>query len=257
MKKMNLLKSALTCATILSLAITGCGKKEKVQLLETAIYSYGGHSEYEYDDQNRLTKMYWYCEDGHLTSLRTFIYSETDLVKIRYEEIGNPESALTEEFTRNGNEITIKTTDADGYHISTLVLDEAGYPVKLLTRKYDDYLYIFNYIVVDGNLIQSWHDEIWNDEKTSDIATAYKYDTNKSRFYYCNTPRWFMIWSGFDPGRNNITEITWGSDIRYEYVYEYDPAGFPVTRTIIQIHSDGTIDTHETVLYIFKKHKKH
>ena len=253
MNKFNIFKSML-----ISTAIFSGGSDNRVQLLKTATYDYGGYAKYEYDDQNRMTKMYWYNEKGHIASIRRLSYNENDLIKITYEEVGFPEDNVIEVFTRNGNTITIKHTPARGKAtVTTLYLDNDGFP-KELRDVTEDNSHIIKYKVVDGNLMEERYEEIKYGERV-EVVITYMYDKKKSPFYYCNTPRWFKIWSGQDPGKNNITLQSWsnlteGCNLATEYTYEYDSAGFPTKRTATRRYVDCTTGTYETLYeYIIKK----
>ena len=74
-------------------------------------------------------------------------------------------------------------------------------------------------------------------EKTEN-GYDYKYDNNKSPFYYCKTPKWYFIvhigLGGYVQGnQNNVTEISTGGGRKYEYKYEYASNGFPPKCTVL------------------------
>ena len=61
---------------------------------------------------------------------------------------------------------------------------------------------------------------------------VFTYDNKKSPFYYCQTPKWYLLWwIGFESENNRKTE-TWNGSTPSTYDYTYlNEEGFPVTQT--------------------------
>ena len=83
---------------------TSCDKNDdkssgEVRLLETITESNGNFTRFEYDNQNRITKLSLY-RNGNLTRSETLTYSGNNLVKM--EEKDNS----IHEFVKKGNTIT-------------------------------------------------------------------------------------------------------------------------------------------------------
>jgi len=199
---------------------------EHVQLLDTSEDDdTGSYNKYEYDSQNRITKISWFdkANGDFYNTTKTFFYNGNDLVKT--VEKGQWHDDVTIEYVKNGNKINISEDHGnDNIFTYTLDLNDDGYPIKY--TGYNDY-YLgnvqINYQYKDGNLIK----ETW-DVYTSSFD--YKYDNNKSPFYHCKTHKWYLIlYEGYG-NHNNVIEKLEG-DWKTEYTYEYDSAGFPTKIT--------------------------
>ena len=217
------------------------GANEKVYLV-TEISGEDGSTTFEYDAQNRITKM---ISDplGNGLWIETLSYNNAgDLVSY---ELENCYGNSTRTFIRNGNIITIHDSQWNDEWIErneTLEVNSEGLLLKRMVEEtYDDSgsywwwkdVYIFQY--QDKNLIKvTTESESCSNgeiEKYSRIST-FSYDDKKSPFYHCKTPEWFWIdsWSGI---HNNVKTINWSDGKSLTCEYTYNDAGFPLTRKVI------------------------
>ena len=82
---------------------------------------------FEYDEQNRITKMSEYYYDGSLSYTNTFTYEGDDLVQVVNIFDGY---VNTFEYTKSGNTINLKLTCYDIVSTYTIELNSDGLPVK-------------------------------------------------------------------------------------------------------------------------------
>jgi len=227
-------------AAIIAMAFTACTKKSETQTETTAVQSQTGSkhlvsvptftgsaarnasfgqpeklaeriaapyssSSYEYDDQNRIVKKHEYGKMDVTTT--TITYNGNDIVKtvtVYKDDYSGEESIVdTKNFTRNGNKIYTGS--------ETITLNNDGY---IIICEWEDNTYR-HYSYHDGNVIKIT-------DTTGDYREDfYEYDNKVSPFYHCNTPKWYLVWSGISYGLvNNI--------IRDNYKYEYDADGYIV-----------------------------
>ena len=180
--------------------------------LVSEIYKEDGWShKFEYDNQNRITKIT--MDGGYFLTLN---YSAGDLISMLF----NDSNLCT--FTKNGNKITIGSDESVDINAQGLI------------ERYCERTNCFNCQYQGKNLIKMIGDGI--------VAT-YTYDDKKSPFYYCNTPEWWLVWYfgfgyayAFGTGglENNIK--TWNivnenEDKTLLYEYTYNGNGFPLTVT--------------------------
>jgi len=76
--------------------VTSCKAGEKVKLLESTTND-GGELKFEYDNQNRIVKIYEYS-DGKISSTKTIIYSSDDFITVD-----------TKKLVKKGNIISIES----------------------------------------------------------------------------------------------------------------------------------------------------
>ena len=164
---------------------------------------------YEYDDQERITKISIYLiNNGQLNAVCTINYN-ADLI-----ELISGSNKTT--YTKNGNKIIFGNSEID--------LNAQGLPEKYTSERYTS-----NLTWLNGNLTK---------EEGDGWSYTYTYDNYKSPFYNCKTPKW-LLWVQSPFGNhynvNNVkTETCYeGEDsgvITYGYTNNDD--GFPVTRTV-------------------------
>ena len=221
----------ITCNNFdITITVSQKGTKEngepyvQMKLPETVTYTTGNYDKYVYDEQNRIKTIVSYNQEGIIANTETFTYNGNDLVKREAE-------GLTMEFTKTETGITIKRSWTNGIVvISTLDLDSNGLPVE--HKESDDehgFAIVTSYQIYGGNLINLSIKQKFDDGTILEHNnTTYKYGTDKSPFYHCETPKWFLFWfSNFTGSQNNIIEQTWGEN-KGKYEYIFDNAGFPV-----------------------------
>jgi len=213
----------------------------KVKLLETESYSVGGHSRYEYDTQNRLTKIYKYSNGGERFYTLTLTYSGDDLVQYNDFTIDFPYSAN-------------KMTYSDGSNTNTFDLNSDGSLAKASASYVTNgYNCVSSYQYQNGNLtkvIEEWSNEVYQSVVTT---REYTYDNMKSPFINCKTPMWCLTWFvNIERSycNNNSIEFTQtNSEISSNLVfsYEYDNEGYP-TRCSYEVGNEVI-----TVSYSYNK----
>ena len=196
----------------LMLASASCGKHydendigdeneiEDVKLLErfnrSGYHNNSTYTLYEYDAQRRITKRSVYYYPEILYYAQTITYNANEIV------LGfDSETSIT--FTQNGNKISFFEGENKSIEIE---LNAQGLPVKQTSIQVWGSGYwemqTSTFAWENGNLIQ----EDWENYREEDgiedysIGTVnYIYDAMKSPFYYCTTPKWFLLyWLGVD-----------------------------------------------------------
>jgi len=256
------------------------GSNEKIQLPEYIIFGGKNYLKFEYDDQNRITKVMDYGE--YIIAILT--YDGDNLVKIVNSDDDEP--SVTTVFVKNGNKITATETRIVGredwvcdefgcrweYYMDTATrtytidLNNEGYPIKAESSgaRWDEVWSSEAHLQVqEGNLLNFTriYERTTNEggtvyEYSGEFEYNYKYDDNKSPFYHCKTPKWYLslCWDQFYGvhdylqlfgtdlllgSKNNAIEMTEeshgsGEIFKKEFRYRFDSAGYPITRTMIE-----------------------
>ena len=236
--------------------------RDVVYLLSEYVDVDGDVMKFEYDDQNRITKMTtnnYYT--GDLYSVSTLSYNNAgDLTSVLRSIPDYPLYDQTITFSKSGNIITVTNSqwneDDDRIISEKIELNAQGLPSKITYEIiYDDgdwYKEVATIKYQGKNLIEYAREEIrvWNGETdTGGGKATMTYDDKKAPLYHCKSPEWFLILEFIDYCgiQNNILTVNsdWNS-ATYEYTYTYNDDGFPLTRT-------GTSDTEtwtETYKYV-------
>jgi len=223
---------------------------DKIQLLEAIIRGDGSiYRMFEYDNQDRIERMVEYHEEGYeITS--EFFYNGNDLVKIvsdNFYYMGNGEYFFEKdgyevEFSKSEDKIifteTYKYLPNDIVNTIMLNLDSDGFNIGLNPNMSMNGR---SYTVVNGNLTNylRWSFSSQGAGTQTENNFVYKYDNNKSPFYNCKTPTWYLIYYFLELGcQNNATEIVhtrngfFGiSETITKNKYIYNCAGYPIKRT--------------------------
>jgi len=171
---------------------------------------------FEYDNQNRITKVTNYNQEGDISSARVFVYNNA----------GELASQIVDNFTytctKNGNKITFYS----GGEIYVVIdLNAEGLPIKM-----DSDYYFIEYKYMNGNV--SEFRGCWKESSCDNLT--YTYDDKKSPFYYSKTPKWVLVYClGYDI-KNNTNKHSGNVEYdyyTYTYSYTYNEFGFPLTRT--------------------------
>jgi len=206
----------------------------QVQLLKTIIYKDGRYDKYEYDNQNRITKILLYNSDDILRYTYTLTYTGEDFVKVVYDD-GNDNNSSTTEFTKNGNVVTKTFISNDNNYIEKIEVNNDGNPVKLESGEI-----VTTFEWIDGNIVKfsEWKDNI------EIFCIEFKYDNMKSPFYNWKTPKWCLFFETeiMRFCQNNMIEGSLcGGDVIGIMTYEYDNAGFP-TKILGNVSEDGILE---------------
>ena len=194
---------------------------------------------YEYDDQDRITKISQH-NGGQLYKVETFRYDVGGHMEEYKEEYPlQPELNRIATYIKSGDKIIITRTSNGWSGYSEYELNAQGFPIKLTS--------------VDENENGDWYNETetytWQNENLTQIVVVdereesgvesyYTYTVNithdnyKSPSYHCKTPKWVLL--NFERGNglhnvNNIKTVTGAENATYTYTYNAD--GFPATRT--------------------------
>jgi len=197
---------------------------------------------FEYDDQNRITKITEYNKGTVFVEwVKVLSYNSAgDLISVKHEFPPHPDEGYTETFTREGNKIIIKQ---DGYYKdcnASIDLNAQGLPEKyLFERVFENTVtntHTYTYQYLNSNLSEETREyKHLNEPQTDSYTFIYTYDNMKSPFYHCKTPKWFFIWwfSNEYGISNNVKtlkhKINAGSAISFhdrDYVYNYNATGF-------------------------------
>ena len=213
---------------------------------------------YEYDSQDRLTKISIYPiingVVGQLNRFETFRYNAADG---HMEEWNEGNRNMT--WSKNSNKITC-TYEFGGMYVVEYELNPQGLPVKYTNHskvhENDNWNKVTrNFSWENGNItqdvwIQEWKEGV--EEGSNTWIGIFTYDDKKSPFYHSKTPKWVLDWYTGDNevslvSNNNVKTLTWDNDggsRAYENTYNAD--GLLETRT-------RTGDSGSTETYTYKK----
>ena len=230
--KRVILNYLVITAIAVSSVFTSCDKddEDKVQLLETLIFDGGFYEKYEYDNQNRITKISTYINDEDFGYSKIFTYSGNDLVEVA--EITST-SFTTEEYVKTKNKITItrKNNSGNVYSTATIDLNNDGLPTKFEVSS-EEYFEVITHQYQRGNMTKRTLKRIQNDE-LQEYVNENKFDKMKTPYYHCKTPKWYIYMIGnYYVGQNNIIEVSYGNKDKTVFKYEYDKTGFPTKCTM-------------------------
>ncbi|MDR0332837.1 MAG: hypothetical protein LBI15_05180 [Dysgonamonadaceae bacterium] len=174
------------------------------------------------------------------TQSNEFVYDEWgNLVSLHYYENGVYRARHTLRFTKVGNRINVVSASwffEPGSYSSYIILNEQGFAESQETTFQGDWSAKkkFLYHHENSNLIRMEEEDTYNDVYGGRNHT-FTYDSYKSPFYYCETPKWVFTlfyrewWSfGINAIQNNITERNYPNPIEYEYLY--NSSGLPFER---------------------------
>ena len=236
--KRGVLNYLIIAAILVLPALISCSK-EKVQLLDTITYDDGSYTKYEYDNENRVTKISRYDKDGNenIGPTQTFFYSGNDLVKVALNSDSDSSFNLSLEFSKSENKIVvaIKNSNSDNVETASLYLDNDGLPAKYESETASDVVtssMVGTFEFHDGNLTKYSYKQTQDSIETLEGSLNFKYDNMKSPLYHCKTPRWWWFILENKSVQNNEIEMSNDNGEKVEYKYEFDSAGYPTKCTI-------------------------
>jgi hypothetical protein len=228
-----------------------------VKLLESIVEEDGNgivQKKFEYDEQNRLAKIYGKMYSVNYT--QTITYNADNLVTV---EGVFPNNKSTTKFVRKGNKITVEgETSLKIITIGgeTLTVNKDGYIVK--RERNSDGVMSYEYQYQDGNLIE---DKSVRLESSSSDTYSYKYNYKKSPFSNSNTPKWLLAYL-LSEGKNNVLEINFRGESGSRFTkckYEYDEDEFPTKKTAESTNKKISDDpaTYDTTItrYTYRSEK--
>ena len=200
--------------------------------------------DFEYDEQNRLVNI-----------IHPEGYGET---KISYTDkrITVENKAAQQQFTYyniKDNKVTFILDLGSGERLETCKIDKQGYLLSYksgLRTGCGDYVeeedafkeapYFEKYKYEDGNLTTITNNACNGGGTSAGGSTDYKYDSQKSPFTNCTTPKWLLQYLlnsynyVYNGSKNNVIETLFTGDcwMIYLHKYEYDSDGFPTKHTI-------------------------
>ena len=184
---------------------------------------------FEYDGQNRITKM---------------VQSDVGYYILSYNNDGDLVSVITDygdvtTYTKNGNKISIHYSSWDSEDES----EEFELNAQGLLEKYTDhgsydngdwYTDIYTCEYQGENLVKVTRSvERFFDGENDNRLEVFNltYDDKNSPFFNCKTPQWYLIWwSEFRYGGPNNPKSINSSDGSETIEYTYNDAGFPLTK---------------------------
>ena len=229
-----------------------------VQLLKSGCSADGLHrTEYEYDNMNRITKIYQYGGEEISKNLviyeNTFTYnSEGDVVsQNRKSDVHGQNFTII--YSRTGNKILFGGNENEYAELDGELLVKYSYESSWEDDdgKLGKNTWLQTYEYQNANLTKhtrgskTIYDGITYSESTN-INTYTSYDDKKTPFYCCKTPKWILIFfnpAWFSSGyiQNNWLAMdskdTWGNTTSTN-TYTYDDADFPLTAKSVY-KSDG------------------
>ena len=250
MKKIFLNILFFTLLTVSAAFASDVSDNGNIRLPEIITTDRGYYTKYEYDAQNRITKISSFLNDGTFMETTTLVYSGNNLVK-----------AGESGFSVNGNKITANS--------DAMELNNDEYLAKL-TYLWENYTVEQSYQYQGGNIKNrsEKYAEIWDGKRLEGtvLEHEYIYDNNKSPFVHCKTPKWYMVrWHQPFSGQNNCVEkrtidkTSGGNNYsgKSAYIYVFDDAGYPIKRTTKFFDNGGKEylpeeDTGEAVVVEFK-----
>jgi hypothetical protein len=257
----------ITAALALAIAftLTACEEKKKpdggeaittqsgsgVKLLEsmTTTRYYGSVEivKFEYDSKDRIAKIHRTYDGEEETE--TLHYDGNKLMK----KTSSRDDDFNEDYSMEGDMVRV----LDDIRPVELTLNKGGYMVSYAGT---DGSTAYSY--QNGNRIKFISYEANESESTGErIEAVFEYDSKKSPFLNCKTPKWFLQYKYFANANNltastqkNYDDNTNSLTAKYEttYVYEYDSDGFPTKQTDTQKSDGETYTTTTTFKYIGK-----
>jgi len=189
---------------------------------------------FEYDDQNRITRIIQSEEWG--TWSETLSYNSAgDLVSITFND-GNVTT-----FNRIGNIITL--TWQDESYSETFELNAQGLLEKWTWEDVDGgnwWKQVFTFQYQGKNMIEltsEWENMEDGEHFSGSEIGILTYDDRKSPFYNCNTPQWFLLFAFIDDYYgiyNNVKTVNSEGEWSLMFEYTYNDAGFPTSRTVTE-----------------------
>ena len=181
---------------------------------------------FEYDDQDRITTI------NHGDQIERF----------RYDDYGNLIAINGTIFERSGNLVTSKSA---GIYAIALELNAEGLPLNADRRYSSGFRSSIVYQYRNGNLssVQTARNG------STGYGSTYTYDNKRPPFYYCQTPKWYLVeWWHYGVKNNILTMNQKRGPLAatHTYTYTYDNNGFPLTRK--RTDSDG-YELTETFTY--------
>jgi len=269
--KKEVLYYLVIAALAVSATFASCSKCEcdcdKVKLLETITYNGNLYLKFEYDNENRITKMIDYDENGDITQECTLTYNASGVLTSE-----NYLGKGTITFPKNENKITIDWRPNANQTI-TYELFNDDFPFNYELAHYNAHCTnstnTKSFVYQNDNLIQvAWQSAIECNNPYSSGTREYTYDDKKSPFYHCKTPKWYLLYKvwyfeEWIVSKNNVKTETHF----HEFVAE---TGFvPITETVtyvLEYYDDGFLKSrsctsnydNETFSYSFtyKTHKR-
>jgi len=222
--------------TFITLSCDKDNNNNSIQLLENISYDGNLAYKFEYDKQNRISKIHQFSGIYYNTILLTY-NKAGELVSEKSES----SSLFDIQFTKIGNKI-----DISGFKNGYIELSTVGLPILQWSPGMGLWEIMgttYTYEYMDGNISKMTYDG-----STYSYTKNYTYDDKKSPFFNCNSPEWYIVCLLFG-GRdfiglkNNRLAESFSIENENTYTYIYDDAGYP----LIRIDSSGRVTTYTYV----------
>ena len=232
-------------------------KKIKEMLLETIINNNGTFTMYEYDEQNRITEYISYNNAGYPQNKTTLHYEGAELVKQVYLNLtSQTDYGYLYTFNKIGDTIFIERSETNNEGISRtedygkIELNSDGMPVKRFLSIISESLYSTNngYSIINGNCMSYTYKYIYYSGSEDDnYSIEYTFDNKYSPYYFCKTPKWFML-CYISGNNNNITYADYDDGRWSKFDYIYNDNGYPTIRKETNQNSEAGFTTE----YLYK-----
>jgi len=260
--KRGVLNYLVIVALAVSAAFTSCDKCEcgydKVKLLETITYNGELYCKFEYDNNNRITRMISYGEGFDISTGETVEWTEEctleydtfgDVISEDYWDSGFITGTIS--FPKSENKITIDWRP-HANQTKTYELFNDDFPFKYELAHYSAHCtnstHTKDFVYQNDNIIRvSWQSAIDCNNPYSSGTIEYTFDNKKSPFYHCKTPKWYLLYKGWNldeliVNKNNVITETHFTEFEPEtgyapvtttvtYFLEHDDDGFLKSRT--------------------------
>ena len=215
------------------------GTKVDVKLLDTETSGEFHMRKFFYDEQNRIKEI-WIFSGEQLMEKQILTYINEDLTKLEYAYLDEGEFVVvdTRNYVKNGNTISwsfgVEIIEGEGEGSqdfkSTITLNNNGFPEKLEEVLFNTSS-VSTFTYVNGNLTKYLYDTMFSSNSNDPGERNYTYDTNRSAYSGCKTPKWFMFMHFYENASHNV--VTTLSYPATTYSYEFDSDGFPTKCTEI------------------------
>ncbi|MCL2073060.1 MAG: hypothetical protein FWH18_04000 [Marinilabiliaceae bacterium] len=221
---------------------------EEVYLLVEISDNGGERTVFDYDNENRISKITYYKPNNEVSSEEAFTYNNVRDLVLKSETNYTYNFAGETTYNKNGNRIEIfKNYQTGGYIGEEVELNDDGLPIKYF-EEWSDVPYFYRdfsiYQYENGVVMrvdfECERSQMNNTEYEPYGSIAYTYDNKKSPFIHCKTPKWYLIVGngGYNDDyrsyKNNVLTIERvdndGKRTTESYTYTYNDDGFPLTR---------------------------
>ena len=228
-----------------------------LKLLKTIKYEGRGYDKFEYDNQDRITKISTFGVNGNLLQCISFHYSDNYYIVNIGERTSFKFDTKTNKVTKTSTGTIIDLFNGTSTYTSTFTytmeLNRDGLPVKVIFETGNTNYYQYQ----SRNLISNSFSHLTR-------SNEFKYDNKKSPLHNCKTPKtWFWtkigFWGFWDHlllliNQNNIIEAkfnAWNWPTVEKYEYSYDSDGFPTKCKLTEYHNISSFTQEFHIEFVY------